>query len=133
AGGEQRPQALLRHVVLVPDRVAAEAEALEAPPQVESLAGRSDEEQPRAGPAPAQQRERLEELRDPLVDVQVAETADERLPAHLRRLRAHLGPRRVRDAVDRPREARRARTLLDVARVDDQRLRQVEDGAGERE
>ena len=80
-------------------------EPLEPPVEVEPLGRRADEQQPRARPPLPQERERLEQLRDPLVHVQVAEAADERIAANVRRLDGRLaatpgcGMRQSRPAV----------------------------------
>src|SRR5205814_9563618 len=75
---------------------------------------------------------RLEYLRDALVDVQVAEAADERIALDAGRFDHRLRPRRMCHPPDRAGVAGFARAGLDVARVDDQTLGEVEHHARER-
>ena len=114
-------------------RLAADAEPLEPALEIEALGGRAGEQQPRARPALPEEREGLEQLRDPLVHVQEAEAADERGAVDGGRLDRLHRPGRVRDAPDRAAVAGGAHAGLDVARVDDQAVGEVEHGARERE
>src|SRR5204862_80986 len=75
----QRPEPILADVGLADDAFRVEAQPLQAPLEVEAGRGGADEEQPRSGIRPAQARKRLEQLRDPLRGVDVAEAAEERL------------------------------------------------------
>ena len=93
-----------------------------ADPLLELEPGRlgADEQEPRARVARANDRKRLEQLRDALVRVQEAEAADHRLALDRSRLGGRLGPNRHRDLPDRPVEARASARVADVVGVDDQ-------------
>ena len=117
APGHQRPQPALVHPVLADDPVPGEAEALEAAVEVEAGRSRSDQEQrdvgmlaPHVGVARRSSGIRLLAFTTPkqATTVPAATRSGSTRPG---------GPGRVRDDVDRPCVAGRARLVADVARV----------------
>ena len=132
----QRPQPLLRHVLLADHaRRRVEPEPLEPPLEVEPLGRRADEQQPRARPALAAA------ARTPRAAAGSACSCSgcrsSRSADRPRRRRRRDGRRAATPGAGCARAgprspAARARSL-DVARVDDHARREVEDRAGERE
>src|SRR5215207_443726 len=133
-GGEERPEARLVDVAVPLDRVL-EPERGDPSFELEPRRLGADEQEARARVACAQDRERLEELRDALVRVQEAEAADHRVTVYRRGLGGRRRPDRHRDRPDRPVEARRTRAPADVLGVDNQAVLacEVEHLACERE
>ena len=95
----------------------------------------SRQHEQRVGEPLAKTAERLQQLRDPLRGVEVADAGDDREPAFRNLASAELdgGPGRHRDHPGRAGIAVVPNLLLDIPRVADDAIGAVEDDAGERE
>ncbi len=116
----QLPEPSLVDVSLAHETRAVQAESLQPSIEIEPGRRRADEEKPAAFVPASLLREGLEELRDSLARVDVAEAAEEWLAADGGRRQIGDGEGGMRHDPDRPGIRSRARPVVDVARMNDE-------------
>ena len=116
----QLPEAALVDVSLAHQPFTVEAESLKPPIEIEAGRGGSDEQEcARLVPSPLPGK-RLEELRDTLAHVHVAEAAEHGLAADCSGRQVGNGKRWMRDDPDRPEVPGRAGSVVDIPGMDDE-------------